>query len=294
MRIGYLGIGNMGQPMAGKLLDAGHELWVCDLREEAMRPLLERQARRAASPKALADACDTVVIALPTLEAFRQAMSGPEGLVAGTALRTLVNTCTVGAPFLAEIEQACAAAGVTVIDAPISGGVAGAEAGTLAVMVSGDAEKVAALLPVFRLWGPTVVIAGDKPGAAQIMKLTNNILFAVALVATSEAMTMATKGGIAAEAMLEVLNNGTGRNFATMSLFPRTVLPRTFAFGAPLDILVKDVDLAIAQGEALGVPMWVCQAARLVLKHGVFQGRARQDLSRVVEMIEEGAQKGSR
>ncbi|MBV9558615.1 MAG: NAD(P)-binding domain-containing protein, partial [Pseudolabrys sp.] len=71
MRIGYLGVGNMGQPMAGKLLDGGHELWVCDVRAEAMRPLLDRQARPAASPKELADACETVVVSLPTLEAFR-------------------------------------------------------------------------------------------------------------------------------------------------------------------------------------------------------------------------------
>lgn len=77
MRIGYLGLGNMGQPMAGKLLDGGHELWVHDVREDAMRPLLERQARRAASPKELADTCDTVIVALPTLEIFRRTLSGP-------------------------------------------------------------------------------------------------------------------------------------------------------------------------------------------------------------------------
>jgi 3-hydroxyisobutyrate dehydrogenase-like beta-hydroxyacid dehydrogenase len=289
MRIGYLGVGNMGQPMAGKLLDAGHELWVCDLREDAMRPLLERQARRAASPKDLADACDTVVISLPTLRAFRQAVSGPDGLLAGEALKTLVNTCTVGEPFLTEIGRTCAAAGVTVIDAPISGGPSGARNGTLAVMVSGDAGKVAELMPVFRLWGPTVVVAGDRPGIAQIMKLTNNILAAVGLVATCEAMTMATKSGIPAEAMLQILNNGTGRNFGTMLVFPQAVIPGTYEFGATIEILMKDVDLAIAQGEALGVPMWVCQAARLVLMHGVFQGRARQDLSRVAQIIEDGA-----
>jgi 3-hydroxyisobutyrate dehydrogenase-like beta-hydroxyacid dehydrogenase len=80
MRIGCLGLGNMGQPMAGKLLDAGHELWVYDVREEAMRPLLERQARRATSPKELADTCETVIVSLPTLEIFRRALSGPDGL----------------------------------------------------------------------------------------------------------------------------------------------------------------------------------------------------------------------
>jgi 3-hydroxyisobutyrate dehydrogenase-like beta-hydroxyacid dehydrogenase len=288
MRIGFLGVGNMGQPMAEKLLEAGHELWVCDVREDAMQPLLERQARRANSPKHLADACDTVVVSLPTLEVFRQATTGSEGLLAGSALKTLINTCTVGGPFIGEIEQACATAGAILIDAPISGGRAGAQAATLAVMVSGDLKKIAELMPIFRLWGPTVVIAGDRPGAAQIMKLTNNILFAVALIATAEAMTMATKGGISPAAMLQVLNNGTGRNFATMSLFPKAVLPRTFEFGATFEILIKDVDLAIEQGEALGVPMWVCQAARLVLLHGVFQGREGQDLSRAVQIIEDG------
>jgi len=291
MRIGFLGVGNMGQPMAGKLLDAGHELWVYDVREDAMRPLLERQARRAASPKALADTCDTVIVSLPTLAIFRHALSGPAGLLAGKALKTLVNTCTVGGPFVREVEAQCAAAEVSVIDTPISGGVGGAKAGTLAVMVSGDPVKVAALMPVFRLWGKTIVVAGDKPGAAQTMKLSNNMLCAVAFVATSEAMTMSGKAGIPADAMLQILNNGTGRNFATMHLFPETVLSGTFDFGATIEILMKDVDLAIAQGEELGVPMWVCQAVRLVLKHGVFQGRAQQDLSRIVQIIEDGTRK---
>ena len=146
-------------------------------------------------------------------------------------------------------------------------------------------------MPVFQLWGKTIVVAGDRPGSAQIMKLTNNMLCAVALVATSEAMTMSGKAGIPDEAMLQILNNGTGRNFATMRLFPDTVLPRTFDFGATIEILMKDVDLAIEQGEELGVPMWVSQAVRLVLKHAVFQGRAQQDMSRIVEIIEDGTRK---
>jgi 2-hydroxy-3-oxopropionate reductase len=291
MRIGCLGLGNMGQPMAGKLLDGGHEVFVCDVREEAMLPLLERQARRTTSARELADACDTVIVSLPTLEIFRHALCGADGLLAGKALKTLVNTCTVGVTFVREIEQECAAAGVTVIDVPISGGVAGARAGTLAMMVSGDPGKVADLMPVLQLWGKTVVVAGDRPGAAQVMKLTNNMLCAVALVATSEAMTMSAKAGIPDDAMLQILNNGTGRNFATTHIFPGAVLPRTFDFGATIEILMKDVDLAIEQGEELGVPMWVSQAVRLVLKHGVFQGRAQQDMSRVVEIIEDGTRK---
>jgi 3-hydroxyisobutyrate dehydrogenase-like beta-hydroxyacid dehydrogenase len=146
-------------------------------------------------------------------------------------------------------------------------------------------------MPVFRLWGKTVVVAGEKPGAAQIMKLTNNMLCAVAFVATSEAMTMSGKAGLPPEATLQILNNGTGRNFATMHVFPEAVLPGTFDVGATIDILMKDVDLAIAQGEELGVPMWVCQAVRLVLKHGVYQGRSQHDLSRIVQIVEDGTRK---
>ena len=291
MRFGYLGVGKMGQPMAGKLLDAGHELWVYDISDDAMRPLLERQARQATSPKQLADTCDTVIVSLPTLEIFQRTLSGPDGLLAGKALTTLVNTCTVGGPFVRKIETECAASNVTVIDAPISGGVGGAKAGTLAVMVSGNPARVADLMPLFQLWGKTIVVAGDRPGPAQTMKLTNNLLCAVAFVATSEAMTLSGKSGIPPDAMLQILNNGTGRNFATTHVFPETVLTGTFDFGATLEILMKDVDLAIEQGEELGVPMWVCQAVRLVLKHGVFQGRAQQDLSRIVEIVEDGTRK---
>lgn len=289
MRIGYLGVGNMGQPMAGKLLDAGHELWVYDVRAEAMRPLLERQARRASSPRDLADNCDCVVVSLPTLAIFRDVLAGPEGLLAGRALKTLINTSTVGGSFIRDVEAQCTAKGITLIDAPISGGVSGATAGTLAVMVSGAAARVAELMPIFRAWGSSIVVAGDKPGVAQTMKLANNMLYAVAIAATSEAMTMSGKAGVSDEAMLQVLNAGTGRNFATMHLFPEYVLPRTFQSGGTIEILMKDIDLAIEQGEDLGVPMIVCQMVRLVFKHAVFQGRAQHDLSQFIQIIADAA-----
>ncbi|NOU08234.1 MAG: NAD(P)-dependent oxidoreductase, partial [Hyphomicrobiaceae bacterium] len=279
------------QPMAGKLLDAGHELWIFDVSEVAMKPLLDRQARKAASPKVLADTCEIVVVSLPTLAIFDRALKGPDGLLAGSAIKTLVNTCTVGGPFIRDVEAQCAARGVTVIDAPISGGASGAKAGTLAVMVSGDPSKVSELMPIFRLWGPTIVVAGEKPGAAQAMKLTNNMLYAVAIVATSEAMMMSAKAGVPDAKMLDVLNAGTGRNFATMQLFPNAIVPRTFESGATIDVLLKDVDLAIEQGEELGIPMWVCQAARLVIQHGAGLGRGQQDLSRIFQIVEEGAQR---
>lgn len=289
MEAGFLGVGNMGLPMAGKLLDGGHRLTIHDISDAAMRPLLERQARRATSAKDLADQCEIVFVSLPTLAAFRSVAFGPDGLDKGSAMKLLVNTCTIGVPFVKEIEQAMAARGVTVVDCPISGGPPGARAGTLSVMVSGDRAAVERVMPMISLWGRTLTIAGDKPGAAQVLKLTNNILSAVALAATAEAFVMGAKGGLDPEVMLAAINAGSGRNSATEAKFPAAVLTRTFDYGAEMHILMKDIDLAIAQGEELGVPMWVCQAARLVFKHAMAKGAAREDLTAIVKYVERDA-----
>ena len=163
MQAGFLGVGNMGQPMAGKLLDGGHSLTIYDINQAAMRPLLERQVRRAASPKDLADQCEIVFVSLPTLAAFRAVAFGSDGLAQGKAMKLLVNTCTVGVPFVKEVEQAMAAQGVTLVDCPISGGPPGARAGTLSVMVSGDPGAVERIRPMISLWGRTLTVAGDDP-----------------------------------------------------------------------------------------------------------------------------------
>ena len=289
MEAGFLGVGNMGQPMATKLLDGGHGLTIYDINEAAMRPLLDRQARRATSPRDLADRCETVFVSLPTLAAFRAVAFGDHGLIHGKAMKVLVNTCTVGVPFVKEVEQAMNARGVTVVDCPISGGPPGARAGTLSVMVSGDPATVETVKPLIALWGKTVTVAGDTAGAAQVLKLTNNILSAVALAATAEAFVMGAKGGLSPEVMVSAINAGSGRNSATETKFPLAVLNREFNFGAEMHILMKDIDLAVAQGENLGVPMWVCEAARLVFKHAMHKGAAKDDLTTIVKHIERDA-----
>jgi 2-hydroxy-3-oxopropionate reductase len=289
MEAGYLGVGAMGLPMAQKLLDAGHSLVIHDVSDKAMAPLLDRQARRAASPRDLADRCEIVFVSLPTLAAFREVAFGAEGLVQGEAMKLLVNTCTVGVPFVHELAQCMQVRGVTVVDCPISGGPTGARAGTLSVMVSGDPAAIERIRPLISLWGRTLNIAGDKPGAAQMLKLTNNILSAVALAATAEAFVMGAKGGLDPEIMVNAINAGSGRNSATEGKMPEAVLSRSFDYGAEMHIIMKDIDLAIAQGEELGVPMWVCQAARLVFKHAMFKGAAHDDLTTIVKHIERDA-----
>jgi len=286
--IGFVGIGNMGLPMASRLLDAGEKLIVYDLRDAAVEHLLKRQARRAGDPKGLADNCSTIVVSLPSLESMRAVVLGEAGLASGRTVRTIVNTSTIGVPLAQEIAQVLGEKGIALVDCPVSGGPAGARAGTLSVMVSGDPKLVETLRPMISQWG-VMTIAGDKPGMAQLLKLTNNILSAVAVVATAEAFIMGAKGGLDPEVMIAAINAGSGRNSMTLNKIPDYVLGRTFDFGSPIHLLMKDVDLAIASGEALGIPMWVCQAARLVFKHATFLGMKDRDVTEMVKVIEQGA-----
>ena len=289
MDLGYLGVGAMGQPMATKLLDGGHRLTVLDINDSAVQPFLDRQSARATTPRELADRHEIVFVSLPTLAAFRHVAFGKDGLIHGNGMKILVNTCTVGVPFVRELEEQLAAKGVTIVDCPISGGPAGAAAGSLSVMISGDPKAIETVCPLISLWGPTLTIAGDRPGAAQVLKLTNNILFAVSLLATAEAVVMGAKGGLDPEVMFKAITAGSGNNRAFDMMLARAVMPRSFDFGAAMHILMKDVDLAMELGESLGVPMWVCQTARLVYKHMMFQGMANQDVSTLFQVIETGA-----
>ena len=288
MPIGVIGVGNMGLPMAERLLGAGDELVVHDVREAALKPLVERQARPAASPREVADRCETVFVSLPTLPALREVVLGANGAAEGKAIKLLVNTCTVGVPLVEEMEKELAAKGIRLVDCPISGGPPGARAGTLSVMVSGAPELIEQIRPLISKWGP-VTVAGSKPGLAQVLKLTNNILSAVALAATCEAYVMGAKGGLDPEVMTEAINRGSGRNSATQDKIPRSVLDRSFAYGAPMHILAKDVILAIEQAERLGIPMWVCQAAAMMFKHAMFAGMANKDITELITVVERGA-----
>lgn len=284
--LGYIGIGNMGRPMAGQLLDAGHRLVVRDIDEAAMQPLLERQAQAAVSAKEVADRAEVVFASLPGNAAIREVLLGEDGLIHGRAVRIYVSACTTGSPFAAEMSAALAARGIATLEAPISGGPAGARAGTLSVMVSGPRAAFEEVETYFRAYGKTIVYCGDKPGLAQVLKLANNILYAVGFLASAEALAMGVKAGLDPKLMLEAIAAGSGRNAAIDEVLPHHVVTRSFDYGAALEILMKDVDLALAEGEAQGVPQLVCQQARQLCKLAMHQGWGQRDVSELVKLIE--------
>jgi 3-hydroxyisobutyrate dehydrogenase-like beta-hydroxyacid dehydrogenase len=284
MKIGFIGVGNMGRPMCDRLLDAGHQLVVHDTRDAAVRPLAERQARVVGSARAVADEAELVCASLPTLAAYRAVALGDAGVRGGKSARIFVNMGTVGTRFVEDMARELAAASVVTIDCPISGGPPGAAAGTLSIMASGPKDAFATLEPALAALGK-VTYVGEKPGMAQSLKLANNILSATALVATAEALVMGVKAGLDPEVMLQAINIGSGRNSATLQKYPGHVLTHRYDFGAALDILMKDVDLALSEGEALGVPMPVCQSVRQTLRLVRAVGGGEQDITRVAEWV---------
>ena len=253
MHIGFIGLGNMGSPMARRLIEAGHRLVVYDTRAEAMAPLTTLGAESASSAADVADRVETVMASLPSLQISEAVALGEAGVIHGKAIKRLIDLSTTGSRTAIKIAAALAKKGITQIDCPVSGGVGGAAKGTLAVMVSGPTAEVEAVTDVLAVFGKVFVI-GDKPGMAQTMKLANNFLSASSMAATAEAVAMGVKAGLDAAVMIDVINAGSGRSRASDQKFPQSILPRTFDYGFATALMLKDVRLCFDEAAALGVP----------------------------------------
>jgi 3-hydroxyisobutyrate dehydrogenase-like beta-hydroxyacid dehydrogenase len=286
--IGFIGLGQMGEPMSRRLRAAGYALVVHDVRVEAMDGLVAEGATAAASPAEVGDRAEVVLVSLPTPEVVRDVALGPDGLIHGGAIRTYVDLSTTGQAVAVEVAEALGERGIVTLDAPVSGGIRGAALGTLAVMVAGPAaglQRGRSLLEVFG----RVFHVGERPGLGQLMKLANNFLSATAIAATAEAIALGVKGGLDPATMLDVINAGTGRNTASEDKFPRQVLSGRYAAGFTTGLLTKDLDLCAAAAEALGVPTPVAAEVHAQWRRALVELGADADITRIVALIERTA-----
>ena len=288
MDIGFIGLGNMGQPMSRRLIEAGHRLTVYDPRREAVAALTALGAQAAGSAAEVADRVETVMASLPTPDIVRAVATGDHGVIHGKRVRRFVDLSTTGAPVAKEVAAALARRNVVQLDSPVSGGVAGAVKGTLAVMVSGPAADIELVTPALAAFG-RVFVVGDQPGLAQTMKLANNFLSATALAATAEAVVMGVKAGLDPTVMIEVINAGSGRNTASTDKFPKAILPRTFDAGFATALMLKDMRLCLAEAKALGVPMEVMSAVGRQWELTSAEIGADRDFTTIVQPIERRA-----
>ena len=287
--MGFVGVGRMGGPMANRLLDAGYRLCVYDVSDGATGPLVARGAELAASPAEVASMAETVFISLPTPDVVREvALGGNGGLINGSTVRTVIDLSTTGPGVATEVAGRLAERNIAWVDSPVSGGVTGAKAGTLAVMVSCPTPAFQQLEPVLKVFGK-LFHAGEKPGLAQTAKLANNLLAATAMVATSEVMAMGVKAGLDAKVLIDIINASSGRNSASQDKFPRAILPRTFDFGFATGLSYKDVRLCVEEAEAMGVPMVVGGAVREMLAVTRARFGAGSDFTYIAKVLEEWA-----
>ena len=287
--IGFIGVGAMGGPMAGRLIDAGYSLTICDVSDAAAKPLVERGATRAISPKDIANKEKTILVSLPTPNIVREVALGNNGVVQGTLVSDFIDLSTTGSAMAIKIAAALEAKGINMLDCPVSGGVRGAEIGSLSLMMSGPKGLANRLQPELEIIGNKLFFIGEKRGAGQTMKLTNNFLSAISTVATSEAITLGVKAGLDPAVMLEVLNASSGRNSATQDKFPKSVLTGTYDKSMAQRLLLKDVRLCTEEAEALGVPMWMGAAIRQFLSFAVSQGTGGDPSVALVKYFENWA-----
>lgn len=254
MNVGYVGLGSMGGGIVKRMLHNKQSLRVYDLDPKKVSAIAELGGQPSQSPAALAEVSDVVCLCLPTSENVRTAIFGENGLAQGLRPGAIVADMTTGDPLQTkEMAAELAKKGVTMIDAPVSGGPAGAAAGTLAIMVGGPVEVFEKIKPVFEKVGPNVFRMGDV-GAGQTMKLVNNLMMAAGRAIAFEAMALAVKNGLDPQLVTSVLNKSSGRNATTERSLADTVdgkFPASFAIG----LMTKDVRLANQLGRDTGVPM---------------------------------------
>jgi len=288
MDIGFIGLGKMGFPMARRLIEAGHHLIVFDTRRDVVDQLVARGAEAGTSPRDVADRAETVMASLPSLQASLEVATRPGGVIEGKRVRRFVDLSTVGSQMAGRIHDLLKTRNIVQIDSPVSGGVAGAEKGTLAVMVSGPRAEFEAIKQALEVIGKVFFI-GEKPGSGQTMKLANNFLSATAMVATSEAIVMGVKSGLDPKVMIDVINAGSGMNTASRDKFPRSVLPRSFDFGFATGLMVKDVRLALEEMKSLGLDMEVAEAVGRIWEVVIRDEGAESDFTAAIKPIEKAA-----
>jgi len=287
MKIGFIGLGTMGGPMARNLIRKGHALVVSDMQPAAVAALVEAGATTAASPREIAAQSEIVITMLPDAPDVERVALGPDGIVAGLAKGALyIDMSTIDPATTRKVGAAVALRGATMIDSPVGKTADAAVAGTLTLMVGGSADAVARARPVLDCMGTDFFHCGEL-GAGQTMKLINNLLATAVSEASIEALVTGTKSGLTLDTMLSVLRTTMAWNNALAIAMPKRPLIGDFSPGFMLKLAHKDCRLALQMAEGLGVTAPVGRAAFASLEEGLQRGLADLDVGALLKLREE-------
>ncbi|MFQ5993924.1 MAG: NAD(P)-dependent oxidoreductase [Acidiferrobacterales bacterium] len=286
MRIGFIGLGRMGRPMAVNLMKAGYTLTVHNRSQAVVEALVGQGAKRASSPADVARASDVVFTCLPRPEDVEHIFLGNGGAIEGACEQHIfVDTSTIDPLTSRKVGSALAEKGVAFLDAPISGGPKGAEAATLTIMVGGEPEAFTKVQPVLETLGKNIFHLGPI-GAGATAKICNQLIVGVTHALVSEAMVLGTKAGVEPRALYEVMKASSGQSRSLERAVPNFILPGRFDAAFAMDGIYKDLECAIKTGKALGVRLLLPTVAQQCYEEARALGHAQEDVAAVIRPME--------
>jgi 3-hydroxyisobutyrate dehydrogenase len=290
MKIGFVGLGNMGAPMALNLIKAGHSLNVFDLNVKAVRMLIDAGAKEAASPKLAASDAECVITMLPAAAHVRSVLLGGDGVLAGIGSGAPIIDCsTIDPATVKQLAQESEAKGSPFVDAPVSGGTSGATAGTLTFMVGGDPAVFERVRPILQAMGKNIVHCGAT-STGQVAKICNNLVLGITMAGVSEAMALGEALDINPKVLAGIMNTSTGRSWSsdTYNPFPGVVetapASRGYAGGFGTDLMLKDMGLATDAARSVRQPLFLGAVAQQLYQTASSQGRGQLDFSAVITL----------
>ena len=285
LSVGFIGVGNMGNPMAGNVLKASFPMTVFDMNPRAMENLIEAGARRARSAREVVEQSEFVLTSLPASPDVEAIYLEPGGLVEAAKPGTiLIDLSSVLPSTPRKIEPQAKKRGVHFLEAPVSGGVSGARAATLAIMVGGDAEPLARARPVLSAIGPNIFHVGPV-GAGNTVKAINNMMACVNGLAMMEGLALGVKAGLDPMTIYEVVKASSGGSKA-LERIPRAIVPREFEPGFKVSLMNKDLETFTAIAKELQVPVSFVNVAQRYEQIALAAGLGEQDTSVVMTVIE--------
>jgi 3-hydroxyisobutyrate dehydrogenase len=290
MKIGFIGLGNMGLPMAINLLKAGHEVTGFDLVQAQMEAFADAGGKVAKNANATAEGADIVISMLPASRHVEGLYLGESGLLAYANPKTILIDCSTISPKVAQAVAAEAKAkGFAMVDAPVSGGTAGAQAGTLTFMVGGESSVVERIRLILEKMGKNIFHAGNS-GAGQTVKVCNNMLLGIQMLGTSEALRLGIANGMDPKVLSDIMSKSSGRNWALELYNPcpgvmeNVPSSRAYAGGFGVDLMLKDMGLAIENAQDLGASVPLGELSRQLYESHSRAGNGQLDFSSVFNL----------
>ena len=295
MKIGFIGLGNMGSPMANNLLKAGHELFIFDLVKASVKKLLDQhpgKVRALSAPKEVAAAgLDLIITMLPAAVHVKSVYLGPDGVLANVSTQTaLIDSSTIDPQTAREVAAVAAAQGNVMLDAPVSGGTGGAEAGTLTFMVGGDEAEFTRYKNIFNAMGKNIVYCGGS-GNGQVAKVANNMLLGISMIGTAEAMSLGVSLGMEPKVLAGIINTSSGRCWSsdTYNPFPGVLenvpASRGYTGGFGSDLMLKDLGLAAEAAKLAKQPIPLGSLAQQIYQTFSLQGNGGLDFSAIINLF---------